>query len=481
MLITGLKFKLKQTTSLAGSFFTIYRKIKSIGYSDEMDDYERRKLGVFNQVNFLGVIVGLSISIAGLFDNQYLPALASVIAFSPVVVSLTVLLFNYLKKYEWARLIYFSLYPVLTSLVYKSGMDLGLELFFILYAALAVFYMQRPVNAVFSFVLASGCYIATYVFAGEYSYRLSNTFFPFYVFVHVLAIVLLFFALFWLKRENVGYQLSILNKNEELHNTNLEIETQKKEIGEKAEQLNDLNTLKNKLFSVISHDLRGPLYAQRNIFQNIHRYDLPGDQLKEYVPEILADMNATLALMDNLLHWAKSQMQSEVVSPELIDMSDIAADVTKLLSPQSKGKGVHLINKLSGPAYLKADKDMMNVVVRNLLSNAIKFTNPDGEVILSSKETNNFIEISISDTGIGMTQEVLKKITENNFYNTRGTSNENGTGLGLRLCDEFLAKNNSSLQVRSEPGKGSIFSFKFPLQQECLLKREPAAYQFERQ
>ncbi len=481
MLFTHPKFRLNQIALLARSIIAPYKKIKSIGYAETMDDYEKRKLGVFNQVNFLGVIVGLSVSIAGLFDDQDLPGIASVVAFSPVIISLAVLLFNYYKKYEWARIIYFSLYPVLTFLVYKSGMDLGLELFFILYAALAVFYMQKAVNAVFSFVLSSGCYLATYVFAGEYTYRLSNTFFPFYVFVHVLAIVLLFFALFWLKRENIGYQFSILKKNDELHLTNLEIEKQKKEIGEKAEQLIELDALKNKLFSVISHDLRGPMYAQRNIFQNVVKYDLPGDQLKEYVPEILADMNATLALMDNLLHWSKSQMQSEVINMELIDMSAIAANVTELLLPQAKGKGVHLINKLDAPAYLKADKDMMNVVVRNLLSNAIKFTNHDGEVIISSKETNNFIEISISDTGVGMTEEVLKKITENNFYSTRGTKNESGTGLGLRLCGEFLVKNNSSLLVKSEPGKGSIFSFKFPLQQECLLKRKPAAYQIESQ
>ena len=260
-------------------FTSFYKKIKSIGHFINMDDYEKRKLSVFNQINFLGVVAGLTVSIAGIFDDQDLPLVASIVAFSPVVISVIVLLLNYYGKYEWARVLYFSLYPVLTSMTYGAGMDLGLELFFVLYAALAVFYMQKPSNAVISYALAASCYIIVYVFAKNYNYpyKLSSTFFPFYVFIHILALILLFFALFWLKKENISYQLSILQKNEELLNRNVEIEKQKKEIAQKAEELDKLNNLKNKLFSIISHDLRGPVYAQRNLFQSIQQHDLPGE------------------------------------------------------------------------------------------------------------------------------------------------------------------------------------------------------------
>lgn len=446
-----------------------YKKIKSIGHYPAMDEYEKRKLSVFNQVNFLGIFAGITVSIAGLFDNQHLPVIESIIAFSPVIISLVVILLNYYKRYEWSRLLYFSLYPVLTSLAYRAGINLGLELFFILYAVLAVFYMQKPANAIISFVLASGCYLVVYVFAGNYTYNLRSTSFPFYIFIHVLALLLIFFALFWIKKENVGYQFSILQKNEELNNTNLEIEKQKKEIGQKADELTELNLLKNKLFSVISHDLKGPIYAQRNLFQNIQQYDLPGEEIKELVPDILSDMNYTITLMDNLLQWAKSQMQSELVDPQLVDISAIINSVAKLMRLQAQAKGVRLICNLSSSGYAYADGDMINLVLRNLISNAIKFTVNNGEVVIESKEVNNFIEISVRDSGIGMTEDTLTKILQKNFYTTKGTANESGTGLGLMLCNEFLQKNNSILQIASQYGNGSTFSFKLPLQHECIF------------
>jgi two-component system sensor histidine kinase/response regulator len=166
-----------------------------MGHTPGMDDYEKRKLSVFNQVNLLAIVVGFIVSVSGLFDNQNLPAIASIVAISPVFISVAVLAFNYYKRQEIARILYFSLYPVLTSMVYAAGMDLGLELFFILYAVLAVFYMDKPSNAVFSFVLAAGCYMTVYVFAGNYFYVLRSTSFNFYVFVHLLALFLIFFAL----------------------------------------------------------------------------------------------------------------------------------------------------------------------------------------------------------------------------------------------------------------------------------------------
>ena len=211
-------FRLNKTSAPSFFFFSWYKRIRSIGHTPEMHEYEKRKLSVYNQVNFLGILAGVTVSVAGLFDNQHLPVIASFIAFSPVIISSAVLLLNYYRKYEWSRLAYFSLYPVLTSLAYSSGLDLGLELFFVLYAAMAVFYMRKPTNALVSFLLSSVCYLVVYVFGRNYTYQLRLTYFPFYVFIHVLSLVLIFLALFWLKKENIGYQFSILQKNEELHN-----------------------------------------------------------------------------------------------------------------------------------------------------------------------------------------------------------------------------------------------------------------------
>lgn len=441
----------------------LYRRLQSIGHLESMDEYERRKLSVFNQVNFLGIIAGLSISISGLMDKQHLPEIASLVAISPVFISLAVIILNYFHRHELSRLLYFILYPVITSLVYGAGLDLGLEIFFILYAVLAVFYLARPINAIFSFVLSAGCYLTVYVFAGNYLYVLRNVYFPFYIFIHILALILIFFALYWLKLENIGYQQSILKKNDELRNTNIEIEAQRLEISQKAEELADLNVLKNKLFSVVSHDLKGPLYAQRNLFKTMVKYDLPGNEIKELVPEILKDMNHTIGLMDNLLLWAKSQMQSESISLETLEPGILISSIVQVLEPQAKAKNVGLTSIIDKEARVLADKDMIDIVLRNLISNAIKFTRENENVVVELKEGEGLLKISVRDNGVGMTQETLEKISANNFFSSKGTANENGTGLGLMRCKEFLKKNGSSLNISSEFGRGSTFSFELPL------------------
>jgi two-component system sensor histidine kinase/response regulator len=357
-------------------------------------------------------------------------------------------------------------------MVYAAGMDLGLELFFILYAVLAVFYMDKPSNAVFSFVLAAGCYMTVYVFAGNYFYVLRSTSFNFYVFVHLLALFLIFFALYWLKKENVGYQASILNKNILLNATNLEIEAQKKEIIKKASELEELNLLKNKLFSVISHDLKGPIYAQRNLFENIEKYDLPVEDIKLLVPEILKEMNFTLNLMDNLLQWSKSQMNAQIINQELIDTSTMVNDAANLVRLQAKTKGINLIIQSNSCAYVYADKNMIDLVLRNLISNAVKFSQDNNSITVTINEINSDVVISVIDNGVGMTHEEMEKISRNIFYSSKGTANESGTGLGIMLCQDFLRKNESTLQIKSEAGKGSTFYFRLPKQTKPHVARK---------
>ncbi|HEX2606911.1 MAG TPA: HAMP domain-containing sensor histidine kinase [Flavisolibacter sp.] len=437
-------------------------RLKSIGFSAQLDDYEKRKLGVFNQLNFLGILSGIGVTIAGMMDNQELPPIASVVAFSPAVISLIVLLLNHYQQYERARMVYFSLYPLLTASVYGAGLDVGIELFFVLYALLAVFYMQKPVNAIIAFVVAAGCYLMVFTFGFSYHYHLKEALFPFYVFNHVMAFVFIFFALFWIKKENTGYQFSILQKNRALHKTNLEIEAQKIEIARKAEELAELDTLKNKLFSIIAHDLKGPMYAQRNLFRSIEQYNIPGEEIKLLVPDILNDMNYTINLMDNLLHWAKCQMQSDVMKPQKVDLAELTESVTRLLRLQAEAKEVQIQCRLEQPTYVYADKEMINLVLRNLLSNAIKFTPRQGSVVVEALNRERQVEICVTDSGVGMTPEAISKLSENNYYTTKGTANESGTGLGLMLCKEFLQKNGSSMRIESKQGQGSKFAFALP-------------------
>jgi signal transduction histidine kinase len=279
----------------------------------------------------------------------------------------------------------------------------------------------------------------------------------------------IFYGLLLIKNENTRYQEQSRDRNWQLRRSNLKILRQKADITGKAalledqtQQLTELNSLKNKLFSVIAHDLKAPLYALRNLFRNVQLYDLPGDEIKRLVPEVINELTYTTGLMENLLQWAKSQMQAESVRPQLLDIAGIAKEVLQLLRLQAEAKKIYIDSKIEHPIFVYADKDMVNLVLRNLLSNAIKFTPVEGNILLDARELRSCIEISVQDTGMGISQEGLQRLMEHNYYSTRGTGGEAGTGLGLMLCKEFLSRNGGQMNIRSEPGKGSLFSFTLP-------------------
>jgi two-component system, sensor histidine kinase and response regulator len=279
----------------------------------------------------------------------------------------------------------------------------------------------------------------------------------------------IFTGLFLIKKENTDYQKEMLYSNWELNNTNEEIKKQRLQLEEKALlleeqtlQLVELNTVKDRLFSVISHDLKTPIYSLRNLFKGMHENNLPAAEIKLYVPEILTDLNYTIGLMENLLQWAKSQMQGDNINQQLIDVGDLMDDVKHLLRLQAQNKKIYVNTKADKPLYIYADKDMMNLVLLNLLSNAIKFTPENGEVSLSALVKDETVEVHVQDTGKGISSDNIQKLFNNNYFTTKGTANESGTGLGLMLCKEFLNKNGGKIFVESEEGKGSRFSFTIP-------------------
>ena len=444
--------------------------IKNIGYKPSLGGYEKRKLGIFNLMNFVGLVIGVLIPIVGLFNRDHISPFVWLVAFSPALISLVVLLLNHYERYELARMLFFLLYPIITGLVYAAKIDLGIEFFFVLYGVLSVFFLQKIFNVIFSFTLSMACYFLVSAIWKQYDYRLEETNYYLYIFNHLLAIFFIFYGLLLIKNENTRFQHQSHEKNFQLRRSNLKILRHKADIAEKAalleeqtSQLSELNSLKNKLFSVIAHDLKNPLYALRNLFRNIQRYDLPGDEIKILIPEVVNELTYTTGLMENLLQWAKSQMYAESVKPQLLDLSKIAQEVMQLLRLQAEAKHIYILSKIERPIYVYADKDMINLVLRNLLSNAIKFTPEEGHICIEAKEMRSHIEVFVQDTGRGLSEDNIQKLmVEDMYYTTKGTGGEAGTGLGLMLCKEFLSRNGGRMNVQSEPGKGSIFSFTLP-------------------
>jgi two-component system sensor histidine kinase/response regulator len=438
-------------------------EIKSLGFTRTMDELERGKLSVFNQLNFFQFITGIIVPLLCFFGNFKFPIAAFFIASLPAWVSLLVLYLNFYYRYEAGMITYFILYPLVTSIVYMSGMNLGVELYFILNGILAVFFLPLISQMLFSVGLSMVSYFVLIVINKEYNYQLHTSNFFLYLFNQITAILFIFYALFLIKKESNLYQFGILATNKALQEKNEKIEKQKAEIEQKAAELDELNSLKNKLFSVISHDMKTPMYALRNLFRSMQQLGMSGREIKAIIPDVVSDLNYTTGLMENLLHWAKSQMNSANISPGELSMEEIADEVIHVHHLQASTKNISITRESDDSMNVFADKDMLTLVLRNLLSNAIKYTPEKGSIIIRLKNEAPLCRVSVVDNGIGMDMESLSRIQENNYYSTNGTAKESGTGLGLMLCKDFLVKNGSKLSIQSEPGKGSVFSFTLPL------------------
>ncbi len=443
--------------------------LKKIGYSNEMDNFEKRRLGIFNTMNFLGIITGIISPIAALSSGSNLPIVALIVASAPFFISVIVLVSNFYKKHQFAIVWYFIMYPAITSLVYLGGLDVGIELLFILYGVLAVFFLQNIKTIILTVSFTVICYLFSYTLHGKFSFEMRDANLTFYVVNQFISIFFIFLGLILIKKENNNYQLQLSSINNKLLLVNGELKKKRLELTEKnflleeqTEQLAELNTLKNRMFSIISHDLKNPIYSLRNLFRNVQQYDLSGEEIKVLVPDILNDLNYTTSLMENLLQWAKSQMEGSNINPQKIEVSTMITETQNLLRLQAESKAIFLNAKADPNTFIYADRDMITLVLRNLLSNAIKFTPKDGEIQVGASKKDNMVEIYVKDSGIGISKENIGKLFGSNYYTTNGTANESGTGLGLMLCKEFLTKNGGTIYVESEEGKGSKFIFNIP-------------------
>jgi signal transduction histidine kinase len=439
---------------------SLLQRIKNIGVTAAMDEYEKSKLGIFNHLNFFQLITGILVAIVGIFLGGKIPVTGWLIACLPPLTSIVVLLLNSRQRYQDSLLVYFIFYPVFTCVCYINGINLGIELSFILYGILAVFFNRDIGYIIFSISLSIISFFIIYVVLKNFKYQLEQINYVAYLINQVLAIIYIFYGLYLIKSENANYQARLQVTNEMLQRNNEEIQKQ-------AQELDQLNSLKNKLFSIISHDLKAPMYALRNLFDDMQRQDMPASEIKSLIPDIKNDLNYTVSLMDNLLQWAKSQMKAHTVHPQSILIKDLVDEVLHVLYLQAEAKQIHVENKALNGVCAWGDRDMINLVLRNLVSNAIKFSPTGGKIAIGASERLAHAEVYVKDSGKGITPEEMRKIEGQEFYTTNGTVQEQGTGLGLMLCKEFLLKNKGQLRMESEPGRGSTFTFILPKQDDA--------------
>ncbi len=238
--------------------------------------------------------------------------------------------------------------------------------------------------------------------------------------------------------------------------------TEKKQA---EEALIESNKTKDKFFSIIAHDLRSPFNAllglSKVLYENHKKYD---ETKREHIIKSVNDSaERTFNLLENLLTWSHSQSGTIDFLPKKLNIKTLFSETMLELQGQANEKNIQVSDAISKNDLIYADKNMIATVLRNLISNAIKYTHTNGEINISAEHGESNVIISVTDTGVGIEKEKLRKIFDiGEISSTSGTENEKGTGLGLVLCKEFVEKHNGEIWVESEEGEGSKFIFSIP-------------------
>lgn len=233
-----------------------------------------------------------------------------------------------------------------------------------------------------------------------------------------------------------------------------------------AEDLQQLNNLKDKFFSIISHDLKGPIFGVNEVIHLVNTGVISQEEFMEILPELSKNMANVSILLENLLAWSSSQLRGEVTSPENFEINNILKYQKDLLDRIASDKEIKIIIEDSAETWVHADRTMIELVLRNIISNAVKFSKIGGEIKISTEVQESEAKICIQDFGVGMSEANLDKLKNGIVFTTKGQNNESGTGLGHILIREYLKKNNGTMEIISKENEGTKFCILLPLQKK---------------
>jgi signal transduction histidine kinase len=283
-----------------------------------------------------------------------------------------------------------------------------------------------------------------------------------YTHILIIAIVIFAFLLILLIHQNTSKKKAF----NLLEYKNYQVHKMKDEIDEQSNKLKQLNSTKDKFFSIIAHDLKNPFNSIAGftelMIENNDKYD-EAKRLK-FLKIIKGSTAKVSSLLDNLLMWANSQSGNLKFNPKNINLAQQVTGVISFLEIQAINKDIAILNRVEKNVHVKADENMLDTIFRNLISNAIKFTEPKGEILIYATLKNDFYEITVKDNGVGITEAEIEAIfSVNEISSSLGTSNEQGSGLGLILCRDFVESHGGKIWVKSMVNEGSEFKFTLPI------------------
>jgi len=238
------------------------------------------------------------------------------------------------------------------------------------------------------------------------------------------------------------------------------------ELAESRKTILEMNKSRDKLFSIIAHDIRSPLSGIQQTIDAIDQgyFDPCTEDFKEVIHHLLIRTKETSTLLSSLLQWTGIQSDGIRLHPKETDLKQVLDSCVHLLEANAHYKSIQIVNEVSEARICWCDEVSMHTVFRNIISNAIKFTPLNGMITIRSEKTIDEIQVSISDTGVGMSEEVIQTIfKKNQHFSSTGTANEQGTGLGLMLVKDFILKNNGRINISSKKGEGTTFTVELPV------------------
>lgn len=232
-------------------------------------------------------------------------------------------------------------------------------------------------------------------------------------------------------------------------------------ILEQTQHLEEINKVKDRLFSIVSHDLKDFISSIKGFLDLLKEDSISTEEFNELIPELSENANNASLLLYNLLNWSKSQMQNLEPKPELFNIQEVFQIKISLVKQKAEQKRLAIIDE-SQNDYIYADRSMIEIVIQNLLTNAVKFSRVGDIITVTSQDFGDKVRLSVEDTGVGISKENIDRLFNNDAFTTIGTKNEKGTGLGLTICKELVELNNGKIWVESTPNVGSKFFVELP-------------------
>jgi len=416
-----------------------WNALANIGVTDDLPFLEKKKTQVTNLVVGIGLPLFLYFSIVNSLDGLYLLAAMN---FSLLVGGILILVTQFRQKFYLARFIVVIVTTTIftaQSLLFRNGN----EILLLVNMIVTIIYYSEKRFIVFITAVNMACYL--WIKYASFQPPMFESVPEGRILFNVLCGLISFtVALQYFKFEQLTSQRAIQQKNEELE---------------------ALNKTKEKLFSIIAHDLRSPIAQIKSTLDLVNRDFISKEEFHERSHHFTKQIDQLQDNMNNLLTWSQSQLNGIVTKPQAVNASIIIKEVIELLKQQWQGKDLTI--QFEGfDDLVWMDPDHLKVVVRNLLSNAIKFSKKKHSIVINHSRNNKELTIAVRDTGLGMSQQQLDALfTTEEIVSTHGTDKERGTGLGLKLCKEFLDKNKGEIWAISEQGIGSTFFINIPLYQ----------------